>query len=452
MDVDQLAARMKTNVDLYKQIRDQSLAAYAKLHPTAKSYDTQAKTAIRLAAYLWVWGDFYGEDLWSAALDQETQAAQAGAVDPLLQALPVIHAFEFKPVSGDHQALFVDGEANKFAASDYPVCFKFWFYSIDAKSLVAAKTGLKLTDPKTADLLPAIIDKAVKQYGELIKAHINPDLLASLGDTFIHGLQSDGNSVKLAGDKIDAAFAQDDPVSVVRDTMQGKFYITYAWSARGIGFANTVTADAQKQFAERLQKADTILEAAYARHPDAGMIAREMLTVELGQGKGRDRMELWFQRAIKANPDDYNAYLDKAYYLNPQWYGTEDDLWNFDVECANTRNWSSKIPMILIDNTVTYFWKKHPDYFTDDKKWAIYEATFRGFLDHYPNSNHYRSIFARWAAESGHYAVSEEQFRIMGDNWDRVVFPAGRYEEMRAKADQGVMGNPNPGAPPPAAK
>ena len=40
--------------------------------------------------------------------------------------------------------------------------------------------------------------------------------------------------------------------------------------------------------------------------------------------------------------------------------------------------------------------------------------------------------------ESGHFAESEEQFKILGDNWDRDVFPGNRYQEMKGKADAGI--------------
>ena len=126
----------------------------------------------------------------------------------------------------------------------------------------------------------------------------------------------------------------------MRPALQGASNIEWAWAARGTGFSNEVVGEGWKfKFGDRLQIATGILEQAYARHPEAGFIDREMLSVELGQGQGRDRMELWFGRAIQADPDDFEAYRAKADYLAPKWYGSDEDVWNFGVECAKTENW-----------------------------------------------------------------------------------------------------------------
>lgn len=435
-DADQLAARMKTGQDLYRQIREQAIATYARLHPAASSGDDDAKRTIRLAAYLFVWGDFYREGLWDGTVDHATAAASSGLVDPLLQALPIIHALDAKQVTSEHQALFFSNEGDQLAASDYPDCFKFWFDALETQNLVSLKMRGELRDPQTQALLPAVVEKAAGEYGELIKAKIDHGVLAAIGETFFHGLQGDETSLTSAADTIDQAFASSDPSNALRDVIQARYDIALAWTARGTGNANVVTPDGWKLFADRLKKAADILEAAYLQHPEEGAISRLMLTVELGQGQGRDRMELWFGRAIKANPDDFQAYSAKAYYLTPEWYGSDDDVWTFGVECAKTQNWPAKIPMVLVDSMVSHLWKKHPEYLTDAGKWAVLDAAFRGYLDHYPASNYYRSIYARWATEGAHWNVAQEQFKILGDHWDRVVFPGSRYPEMKGLSDK----------------
>jgi hypothetical protein len=436
IDVDQLAGRMKRNVDVYQKVRDQSLAVYAKLHPSPSAYDDDARQAIRLAAYLWVWDDFYREGLWEIAVADATRATNGGSDDPLMMALPVIHFFDANNSTSDHQALFLNSIADRLNASAYPDELKFWCYRIDSKNLVKAKSEHEALDPKTVAMIPGIVDKAANAYGELIKAHLDRDLLFAQGHTFFHGLQPDEDSIKAAGAAVDKALGQVDPTGALRLAMRGAYYTTYAWTARGIGNADTITDDGLRLFNDRLQTADGILEPAYASHPNVGIIAQEMLTVELGQGQGRNREELWFGRAIKANPDDLVSYQAKGNYLKPKWYGSDDDLWNFGVEAAKTQNWSAKIPMVLVDLMVSDLWKKHPEYLTDPDKWQVLESTFRGYLNQFPRSNYYRSIFARWATEGQHWVVAEEQFKILGDDWDRVVFPGSRYPEMRGLADQ----------------
>ena len=437
LDVDQLAGRMKKNVAVYQQVRDQALAAFAELHPEGSMFDSDAREAIRLMAYLSTWGDFYREGLWKKAADDADRVTKAGANDPLLAALPYFPMFaEWKTPFNAKAALPLDNAAVQIAATDYPAVFKFWCDRIDAKNLVAGKTGKTPLHSALAALLPSAVQRTAADYGEMIRAHLDSDLLFDRGYTFLHDLQPDADSLNAAYTAIDKSFEQADPTGVVRAAMQGAYWYTYGWNARGIGFADTVTDDMQKTFQERLTKADDILELAYAQNPDAAYISREMMTVELGQGVDLERMELWFSRSVKADPDAYETYRAKANYLKPMWYGSDDALWNFGVECAQGQNYAAKTPMILVDVIVSDLWKKHPEYFTDPDKWKIIETAFRGYLAQFPQSNYYRSIYARWAVEGQHWATAEEQFRTLGDNWDRMVFPNTRYPDMRGLADK----------------
>ncbi len=59
-----MAARMKKHQDLYKQLRYKSLQVYAANLPGGVKSEKTDAMQIRLAAYLWVWDDFYEEGLW----------------------------------------------------------------------------------------------------------------------------------------------------------------------------------------------------------------------------------------------------------------------------------------------------------------------------------------------------------------------------------------------------
>ena len=137
VDVDRLAERMKKNVEVYRNIRDQALATYAKLHAGPNGYDADAKQAIRLAAYLWIWGDFYREGLWPIALDDADRAIEAGCNDPLVSAMRVFLICSSRQYSSfDHEAQRFDVSADQLAGTDYPAAFQFWYYRIDAQNLV----------------------------------------------------------------------------------------------------------------------------------------------------------------------------------------------------------------------------------------------------------------------------------------------------------------------------
>src|SRR5262249_50866902 len=73
----------------------------------------------------------------------------------------------------------------------------------------------------------------------------------------------------------------------------------------------------------------------------------DMMAVELGLGKGKEHLELWFQRAMKLNPDSYYACLNKLTYLEPKWYGSTEEMLAFARQCALSTNYGGNVALIL---------------------------------------------------------------------------------------------------------
>src|SRR5262249_50302642 len=90
--------------------------------------------------------------------------------------------------------------------------------------------------------------------------------------------------------------------------------------------------------------ADEALTKAWESDHNDAEAATEMISVELGQAKGRDRMELWYRRAMEADPDHKAACDAKMYYLQPKWHAQPKDMLTFADECYATHNWSSDLP------------------------------------------------------------------------------------------------------------
>jgi hypothetical protein len=169
--------------------------------------------------------------------------------------------------------------------------------------------------------------------------------------------------------------------------------------------------------AMRLAKADKALESAWQLDPTNAYAAEQMISVELGQGQGRDRMELWFNRAMKADPDDYDACVSKLDYLEPKWYGSADEMLKFGRQCVAAGNWDAGIPYILVaahlglsqyiqgdgnqDGEAIYF-KNNPGAW--DEIWAVYEELSK----HRPLSNFRKLQFARIAAYTNHWKEANQ--------------------------------------------
>jgi hypothetical protein len=422
LDFDRLAARMTDRHDLYVRIRDQALAAYARNNPVAEPYDEQMHALLRFLAYNDVWGDLFEENLWASGRDYALVARKKGCDDPAIDY--VLNYDWYNGQAFQYGARF-DGLTDsvaRMAKAGYPAVMQmeaarsaFWLE-------VAYKTRYRLTqaDPPSARTIPALLQMWGDGFRQAITEKLPHEMLSSYGENLQEATAHNPECLDLAIAEQDRDFNETDFNSPVKLALDGAYFINAAWIARGSGFANTVTADGWRLFAARLSDARGVLEAAYQKYPNEEPICRLMMTVVLGQETGRPEMEKWFQRAIAADPHSYAAYRSKAWFLQPRWYGSLDDLLAFGQDCVKTQDWEHRIPMVFTYAIATADEQDH-DVYTRDEVWVPIEKTYRDFLARYPDSIHYRTLFAKHAYDGDHRDVAIEQFKILGDNWDHAV-------------------------------
>ena len=420
-DVDALAARMVTRKDLYAKIRDEALADYAKRNPQPGANDDKARAVIRLFALLWVWGDFYGEGLWKHGVEYANIAQSGGTKDPLIKAFLGIHATFGFCSNTEEDAEQTNGATDEFLASDAPPELKMWACGAVLDNLINYREQHQAVDGMPSMQARAhFVEEWGRNYRELIKQGLPHDLLYSAADGVMETVHDDEATLYLMSGELDRDYNEADPKNPVRLELDGDFYLKDAWNARGSNYANTVSDNGWKLFGDRLAEGDKILEATYALYPNEIGTCLAMMTVELGQGQGRDRMETWFQRAIKVNPNDFAAYKSKEWYLLPRWYGNVDDIMAFGQQCVDTGNWSAKLPMILTTG-ISESADGDPTLYQRPEIWTAVEKVYRDYLQRYPHAVFYRTSFAKHAYDSGHMDIAREQLRILGPDWDRDV-------------------------------
>jgi hypothetical protein len=218
-------------------------------------------------------------------------------------------------------------------------------------------------------------------------------------------------------------------------TYKGKYYTKYAWEARGNGWANTVTQEGWKVMAERLVVAQESLEKAWSLDNSNAEAASSMITVELGQGQGRPRMDTWYKRAMAADPNNFAACSAKLYYLEPKWYGNEDAMLAFGRELVRAGNWKARLPFILVDAHAAlarYQPNNLDGYYQQDGVWADLKSVYDPYLQINPQALRDRSQYALLACKCNQWEEANRQFQVMGDRPDPGVFP-NRNEYMRLR-------------------
>jgi len=419
-NIDAMAARMKNGQDTYRQICKDSLAAFAKANPHVP-VDDEIKAFMGIQAYLWVWGDLYSEDLWSQgtriAEHLMTRVIGEWDVNMFLQESRLESRQTFSDSPAESAAEYFNFAALKLIETAYPLELKMQGCSAALEYRVEYRG-----DPNRSGSgqVPYLFIAWGDGYRHMLKGKFSHEQVYSAGAGLLCACQNDEKTLNLAIAEIDEIFNENDPTNPVKLALDGQYFVNAAWCARGSGWGDTVTDKGSQKFTEFLAKADDILEAAYAKYPAEGEMARTMIDVELGQGQGRDRMEKWFQRAIKVNPDDYAAYKAKEWYLQPRWYGSVEDIISFGKECVKTGNWAAKIPMIF-PTGIAEASDQDPTLYSRDDIWQPLEIVYREYLSRYPDSVNYRTFFAKHAYDGGHKDIAREQFKILGDNWDRSV-------------------------------
>jgi|GEM_PF-2097075 len=199
----------------------------------------------------------------------------------------------------------------------------------------------------------------------------------------------------------------------------GRFYVNYAWQARGSGFVDSVTEEGRKLFRARLEKARGYLEKAYSLDVNDPFEPIELMIVARGLGLEREEMEKQFQRAIKADSTEYRAYLGKLEYLKPKWYGTEEEMFAFARESAKNAPAGTLIPRVLIEaHLEMYLNSDNKDYFRDPQVWAEVKGIYLRLLKDFPGSFDLRNWFALTAYYAKDYLVVKEQMDLIGDKWE----------------------------------
>jgi peroxiredoxin len=183
--------------------------------------------------------------------------------------------------------------------------------------------------------------------------------------------------------------------------IKGTAHVSMAWICRGVGYANTVTQEGWKGFESHLELADQALARAWDLDQKNINIPFKMMTVELGQGQGRERLDLWFKRAMEIDTNFYAACSSKLNYLEPKWYGSEEDLLAFGWQCVQSTNWGGLVPLILVNahesicryldgDAKTNYWKQ-PDV------WLDIQAAFERFFELNPNATGWNYNYASYA-------------------------------------------------------
>lgn len=112
------------------------------------------------------------------------------------------------------------------------------------------------------------------------------------------------------------------PQSACAPIVEAGFWITYAWYARGGGYANSVTPEGWQLFIERLNKADNILEESKSLASVNPVWYTAKIYTGLGLQKPKGDMISTLMSGLAVFPDYFQSSFVMTLHLLPKWGGS----------------------------------------------------------------------------------------------------------------------------------
>lgn len=130
-------------------------------------------------------------------------------------------------------------------------------------------------------------------------------------------------------------WARERPDSVTAQVCLAAALTNHAWQARGGGWADSVTDEGWRLFANRLDEALAVLERAATLEEKCPAWTEVAQRVALGQGWDRDRYLEMVNTAIRQEPTYGRYYTNTAYWMTPRWNGEPGDLEQWIAQTAD---------------------------------------------------------------------------------------------------------------------
>lgn len=125
------------------------------------------------------------------------------------------------------------------------------------------------------------------------------------------------------------------PQSITARVALAKAYTSYAWLARGNGYADSVTPERRQRFKERIAEAQKVLDDSANITPMDPEWFAEMQTIALAQSWDGARSTALFDKAVTFEPTYFYFYKYYANYLQPKWDGKEGEAAAFARKSAD---------------------------------------------------------------------------------------------------------------------
>ena len=409
-------------------LKANALAAYQKSPHRSPKWDDPAIAAINLY--------FSNKDAWPRTRALLEKAIEAGCDDPGILLLEVRY---LDYVGADPQQVIKLHKQIHDAFVDEPINAyeREWEILNYITALQGMARGIARTrhtntyDDATLSTLRNLQEESLTSFPRVAKQRPPSYTLCNLATSILSNQDDFHRPMDQVYARIEPtldAVLPNDPGPLV---VKGIAYVRWAWQAIEFDAAGNVTNKHEKLINERVDEAEAILKKAYQMDPNDPRAADEMMFAIIERGQPREEMEKWFKRAMDADPNSFGALTSKMYYLDPQWYGTEEDELAFAHECFASQNWQGNGPFMVssIHMQLANESLSKDLYYAQPSVWRDIQRLYEPYLAANPDNVAARSDYCYFACHSKHWNVARQQFEAMGAEVPIRKF--GSFENMR---------------------
>jgi hypothetical protein len=221
------------------------------------------------------------------------------------------------------------------------------------------------------------------------------------------------------------------PKSITARVALAGAYMNYAANARGGGYANTVSEDGWRLYAERSATAGKILVEAFELPEKCPEWYLEMQGMINAQDGGPEMERAMFEKAVAFEPEYHYYYRVRADHLLPKWGGNEGDAAAFATEAAD-RLGGAKGDMIYYQIGSFLNCGCDNDRLLNGMSWPRIKKGYAKVEELYGVSLLNLNKMATMAAMAGDPEYAEGALATIGDNWVPETWRTRQYfDEVR---------------------
>ena len=227
-----------------------------------------------------------------------------------------------------------------------------------------------------------------------------------LDDLFLYGgMSSEEILVSLA------SWRRQYPDSVLPAIIEASAFTDWGWTARGHGYATSITQQQMQMFEYRIAMAEGVLEDIRARSEEEPLWYTLYVNVMLDLGQTKGEIRSVFDDGIYRFPDFLPLYRAVLRAFMPRWGGSYEKVNELIDDAASRRDSAAGVQMYA-----RLYWAyaslegDDVDIFTDSSaSWPRMSEGFDLMLKQYPHSDYLMNVYAYMACRAG----DSERFRAL---------------------------------------